>query len=374
MHVRRSKDEALEQPQHAGAGRGPERLDLLSLQRLAGNRAVNWALAHPDFGGFSVQRAVIYDSSGAPLEVDDSAVSVGPDGQWRGPNGQVLILNGDGSFHEAGPAMGQTSGGPQSASGPGADAGAPDAGAADAGQADASMFQSSSTGATMTDGGAPPVNAPSSGLSSTGATSTEVPASYAVGGLPAFRYNLPRAPIASTHLETPTASIDLELSLIGNVSVTFPNPPRGISTDVDTGGWRVEATNAVGGITEGLRINGIGTATPSIGATIGNQYDQTEVRFTPPNTIAFRGQARIGYSKASPLGQVAVQGQPGFELRVTVTPHPTTGPEPDPVLDEEDWFERHREPLAVLGVVALVALAIALAPETGGGSLVLLAT
>jgi hypothetical protein len=370
MHVRRSKDEAPEQPQNADAGRRPEQLDLLSLQRLAGNQAVNWALAHPGFGGLSVQRAVIYDSSGAPLEVDDSAVNVGPDGQWRGPNGQPLVLNGDGSFREAGPVTGPTSGGTQAGSGAGADAGASDAGTVDAGQADASM----STGATTTDGGSPPVNAPSSGLSSTGATSTEVPATYAVGGLPAFRYNLPRAPIASTHVETPTASIDLELSLIGNVSVTFPNPPRGISTDVDTGGWRVEATHAVDGITEGLRINGIGTATPSIGATLGNQYDQTEVRFIPPDTMAFRGQARIGYSKASPLGQVAVQGQPGFELRVTVTPHPTTGPEPEPVMDEEGWFERHKEPLAVLGVVALVALAIALAPETGGGSLVLLAT
>lgn len=212
----------------------------------------------------------------------------------------------------------------------------------------------------------------SSALAPTGAVATEQPASFAVGGLPAFRYNLPSVPIASAHLDTPDASVDIDLSLIGNVSVTFPNAPKGISTDVNNLGWRMEATSALAGINDGIRVNGIGTGNPSIGVTVGTEFEQSEIRFIPPNAVAFRGLARIAYTRPSPLGPVSVQGQPGFELRVTVTPHPDFKESPA-VYDQESWFAENEKPLLAIGALLLVGMAIAAAPATGGGSLVLLA-
>jgi hypothetical protein len=187
---------------------------------------------------------------------------------------------------------------------------------------------------------------------------------------------LPSIPIAEAHIETAAASVDLALSLRGNVTVTFPNAPANVSTDVDTGGWRLQATQALGGLTAGLRVNGIGTKTPSLGATLGTRFNQTEVRLIPPNTMAFIGQAIVGYSVPSPLGDVSVRGQPGFELRVTVTPRPGAGDSTE-VVDEESWFSRHAQALAIIGAVSLAVavavVAITAAPATGGASLALLA-
>jgi len=116
-------------------------------------------------------------------------------------------------------------------------------------------------------------------------------------------------------------------------------------------------------------VNGIGGQQLSIGATVGTEFAQSEARFIPPNTMAFIGQARIAFTRDTPVGQLTMTGQPGFEIRVTVTPHPSPPqPEPEPV-DEESWFSRHAVALAAMGVVIL---AVALAPETCGGSLVLL--
>ena len=251
------------------------------------------------------------------------------------------------------------------------------------GQAQADTAQASLPPATPASTASPPPDsaAPSTAdqtgaLSSTGATATEEPASHQVGGIPAFRYNLPSIPIAEAHIETAAASVDLALSLRGNVTVTFPNAPANVSTDVDTGGWRLQATQALGGLTAGLRINGIGTKTPSLGATLGTRFNQTEVRLIPPNTMAFIGQAIVGYSVPSPLGDVSVRGQPGFELRVTVTPRPGAGDSTE-VVDEESWFSRHAQALAIIGAVSLAVavavVAITAAPATGGASLALLA-
>jgi hypothetical protein len=250
------------------------------------------------------------------------------------------------------------------------------------GKARADAAQASLPPATpdSTTGPAPDSTAPSTdaaadqtgALTSTGAEATEEPTSYQAGGLPAFRYNFPPGPIAKTHVDTPEASVDFELSLRGNATVTFPNAPANVSFDVDTGGWRFQATQALGGLTAGLRVNGIGTDKPSLGATLGTRFNQTEVRLIPPNTMAFIGQAIFGYSVPSPLGEVSVRGQPGFELQVTVTPGLAAGDSVE-VIDKESWFSRHAVALAVIGLVALTAIAIAAAPETGGASLTLLA-
>jgi hypothetical protein len=86
--------------------------------------------------------------------------------------------------------------------------------------------------------------------------------------------------------------------------------------------------------------------------------------------MTFIGQARIAYTVDSALGPIAVQGQPGYELKITVTPHVAE----EVVVDsQESWFSQHSTQLIAIGVVALiVVVAIAAAPETGGGSLILL--
>ena len=232
------------------------------------------------------------------------------------------------------------------------------------------------------DGGAPDGGTPGGGaadgqgsdLTPSGAHPSEVPASFAVGGLPAFRYNLPEIPIATAHVDTPEVSFDVELLLRGSVTVTFPNPPQGVSTDVNSGGWRVEAVHSLDGLTSGLRVNGLGTTSPSIGSTLGNEFETAEVRLSGPNAVSFIGQGRIGYTVDSSLGPVAVQGQAGCELKVTAYPHPV-GVEPVPVTVDstESWLSHNAGPLAVIGAIVLAGIAIAAAPETGGASLLLLA-
>jgi peptidoglycan hydrolase-like protein with peptidoglycan-binding domain len=209
-------------------------------------------------------------------------------------------------------------------------------------------------------------------LHPTGATAEEVPASFSgPSGLPAFRYNLPNIPLAEAAFDTGVAYVEVTFSLRGNVSVTFEDSVKGLS--VDQSGLRVEATHALGPLTEGVRINGLGSDTPSIGLTVGADGDQSEVRFTPPDTMTFIGQLRIHYTVDSKAGPIVVQGQPGYELKVKVTPHPQ--PEPEPVPESVgDWMSAHSAALLAVGAVVLItAVAIAAAPETGGASLVLLA-
>lgn len=213
---------------------------------------------------------------------------------------------------------------------------------------------------------------PDTTLAPTGVRHEATPQSLQFGGLPAFRFNAPPLPIATAVIQTLEATIKVALSLRGSVTVTFPSAPRGVSTDIDTGGWRVAATQALGPLTQGFRVNGIGTKNPTIGVTLGSDYNTSEFRFEPPNSMLFIGQARVDYSVPSGnLGQVAVQGQAGFEMKVTVTPHPRS--QPAPVDTQQNWFQAHAGALAAVGGIILVGIAVAAAPETGGGSLVILA-
>jgi peptidoglycan hydrolase-like protein with peptidoglycan-binding domain len=62
-------------------------------------------------------------------------------------------------------------------------------------------------------------------LQGTVAEPTEVPASYALGGLPAFRYTLPTIPIAEATLDTGALIIELKLTRTGNVTSRFHTAP-----------------------------------------------------------------------------------------------------------------------------------------------------
>jgi len=203
----------------------------------------------------------------------------------------------------------------------------------------------------------------SSGLIDSGARPTEEPVSLSVGGLPAFRYNAPNIPVASATIVTPTATVELTLSLRGSVTVSFPNSPPGISTDIDRGGWRVESQRALGPLTQGFRVNGLGTDRPSVGATMGTRYNSTEYRLEPPSSMLFIGQGRVDYAVPSRLGNVSVQGQLGFELKVSVIPNIAPRPRVPVQIrvprTKDSWFSEHSTALSVLGVVALVALVVA---------------
>jgi peptidoglycan hydrolase-like protein with peptidoglycan-binding domain len=196
-------------------------------------------------------------------------------------------------------------------------------------------------------------------------------ASFQIHGLPSFRYNLPTIPIAHAAFDTGAAYVEMTLSLRGNVTISFEDPIKGAS--LDQTGLRVEATKALGPLTEGIRVNGLGSDKPSLGLTMGAESDQTEVRLTPPNTITFIGQIRVGYKVDTGAGTVQVQGQPGYELKVATTPHPPVQPA-EPWYDSvADWVSDHAEVIVGVGAVVLITtVAIAAAPETGGGSLLLL--
>jgi hypothetical protein len=187
-------------------------------------------------------------------------------------------------------------------------------------------------------------------------------ASMAVGGMPALRYNLPNIPIADAVVETPTATIEAQLLLRGNLTAVLGEQLPGAS--IDQSGWREEVTNQVNGIGAGLRISGL-PDNPSIGTTEGNQFNLFETRFTPPNTVSFIGQARIALpSLQTQVGTVRVTGQPGCELRLTIRPKdqqnqasvPVPVPVPVPVTSpERSWWSEHAEEI---GVVALAVVAI----------------
>jgi hypothetical protein len=200
------------------------------------------------------------------------------------------------------------------------------------------------------------------------AGATEVPASFSVHNLPAFRFNLPTGPLDETVVETGTATVVVKLGVRGSVMISFEDPIKGASFDQN--GLRIEAVKALGPITEGMRVSGI-PGNPSIGVTMGSQYDTTEVRYVPPSTMVYIGQVKIGYTVPSPAGPIAVQGQPGFQMEVTVIPHEPPASEP---ATEEEFQDSHKEVWEAIAVMAGIAIvAVALAPETGGASLSLLA-
>ncbi|RZU54369.1 putative peptidoglycan binding protein [Krasilnikovia cinnamomea] len=229
------------------------------------------------------------------------------------------------------------------------------------------------------DGGHPDGGHPDGGphgdshtLHGTGAHAEEFPASMMAGGLPAFKYNLPSVPIAEVSFDTGNAAVDMRLSLIGSVTVTFEHAAQGVTTTVNDQTWRLAAQQSLDGITEGIQIQGVGGDRVSFSTTFGNQFEQTEVRFTPPNTMSFLGSCLIGYHVDTEVGQATVRGSVGFQLDVTVTPHPTSEPAPE-VQDERGWFEEYAPVILTGTVIALVVVvAIAAAPETGGGSLELI--
>ena len=240
--------------------------------------------------------------------------------------------------------------------------------AALAGRGDAAAATPASTSTGVAAGG---------GLSSTGAHATEEPASYATGGLPSFHYKLPDIPVAEAHIETPDASIEIELSVVGEVNVTFHDAVKSVQAGNE--GMRVSAGHALGPLSDGIAVDHLGTEAPSVVLSTGTRFTTLEQEWSPsaPNTMKFKGTAQIQYTvDTESCGEVEVEGAPGWELAVTCLPHPQAQAEPaTEVVSQESWVSQHGSTIAAAGITALIliGIGIALAPETGGGSLILVA-
>jgi hypothetical protein len=209
-------------------------------------------------------------------------------------------------------------------------------------------------------------------MRSTGAQAQQVPASFQAGGLPEFQYELPGIPIAEAEFDTGEATVELKLKIVGTVAIKFEHGLEGVAANVGEGTWELSAAQSLHGITEGIQVQGIGGHEPSFATTFGNEFQQSQAAFKPPNTMTFSGTCVIGYQIQTHVGTATVEGQPGYELEVTVTPHPQGGEErQQEVTDEQSWLSQHSGLVATGAVVLVVVVAIALAPETGGGSLVL---
>jgi hypothetical protein len=188
-------------------------------------------------------------------------------------------------------------------------------------------------------------------------------------GVPAFEYTLPTIPVAEAVVAVPGGTVTAILTIRGKVKVTFQQSVQGYTLNVNDGAWKVAASESLDGLNTGLEVGGLGTDAPYIASTWQTQFVKAGSRFTPPSTISYTGTAIIGYDVETSMGPVRVDGQPGFQLDVTVIPDvpPPTAPE------TEYEFQTNNAWLAVAAFALIAAVAIAAAPETGGASLALLA-
>lgn len=184
----------------------------------------------------------------------------------------------------------------------------------------------------------------------------QVPATFSDHGLPAFEFELPEIPVAEADFETPDASVHVELALTGSVQVKFPHPVEGVA--VSTEGLEVEARHAVGQLNQGIQVGGLGGHELSIADTVGSQYGQASFGLDGSGAMVFSGSAQVHYGVPTAQGEAEVEGTIGYKCTVRVVPHPQDDPEP--VQDEESWFQQHSTGLAAVGFIALAGAAIIL--------------
>jgi hypothetical protein len=208
------------------------------------------------------------------------------------------------------------------------------------------------------------------GMHPTGAHAGQIPASFAEGGAPALKYTWPEIPIAEAAVDVGEALIELALNLTGESTVAFPHGTAGATLDQD--GLSLSAGHALDGLTNQISVSNLGSDNPGLSAAVGTEFLQVSASPLSPNRIEFSGSCHVDYEVPTEHGDAKVTGQLGYKLTVTVTPHNRPVEEPE-VHSAPSWVERHAGELAAAGIIVLVAaFAIALAPETGGASLVLL--
>lgn len=185
---------------------------------------------------------------------------------------------------------------------------------------------------------------------------------------PNFQYTLPSIPVAEYTETLGEGSVTVKLTLTGSVTVSF-DKSQNATVDANDGSWQLAASKTLDGLNSGLQISGILTEHPSIESTWGSQFVQTGYQFTPPNEHHVLGQVQINYPADTDKGTAHVQGTAGYDLEITVTPNET----PDEVVSDVAGFVRTFAWVAAVGTIVLrVAIVLSAAPETAGGSLLLL--
>lgn len=201
-------------------------------------------------------------------------------------------------------------------------------------------------------------------MTDTGAHPEQVPATFAVGGLPAFEFEFPASPVMKAEVDTGAALIELELQLTGKVELSFPEHESAATLTPE--GFQLAAEEAVGGITHGTKVTGLGGEHVGLESSWGNQFAQSAITFEPPNGMKFEGHVQIDYTYHGSHGTpVHVKGSGGYELKVKVTPH---SPPQTEVVDQESWFEAHQTQLIAVGVATLFVVGAVVVIAASGGS------
>jgi hypothetical protein len=153
---------------------------------------------------------------------------------------------------------------------------------------------------------------------------------------PDVQYCWPDAPVAAASVNGGDAVVDLELTLVGEVTVSFPADAEEVRVALD-------------GFGAGLTVEDLGSAAPLITAP--------DAVFVPDaalpvdeNRIEFSGACHFDRSAA---GNAVVTGAVGYRLAVTVAPH-TLG-EPSTLDSVDEWLAHHTRDLTSAGAVVLVA-------------------
>jgi hypothetical protein len=154
---------------------------------------------------------------------------------------------------------------------------------------------------------------------------------------PDVQYRWPDAPVAAASVDAGEAVVDVELTLVGEVTVSFP---------ADAGEVRV----ALDGFAAGLTVDDLGSGAPLITAP-----DAVFV----PDAAAPLDASRIEFTGAchfdrSAAGDAVVTGAVGYRLAVTVVPH-TPPAEPSTIDTADEWLAHHTRDLTSAGAVLLVA-------------------
>ncbi len=187
-------------------------------------------------------------------------------------------------------------------------------------------------------------------------------------GMPTFQYTMPTIPLAEGVTATPAVTCTQELTLTGTLKIEFQQSVPGLTAQLNDSSFRQSAGASLGPLTENVSISGIGTDSPTITGSVGVSFDQNSVEYVFPNTLKFKGTADVDYDVDTPDGPAKVTGALGYSLAVSCLPNAVPAPEP---VDEPAWYEVWADELLAVGAVVLVVgVGIALAPETGGASLI----
>jgi hypothetical protein len=166
-----------------------------------------------------------------------------------------------------------------------------------------------------------------------------------VPGAPAFRYPLPRVPLAAAAANLGRVSVLVELCLGGvlDLLITGIAPARGVG--------RLRALSALDALAAGIFVQGMDSAEPRISSEAGHRFRQLRVLRDPP-TVTYEGMCTTDFARPFDGGEVRVLGEVDYRLVIRVGTKNPDEPSPD--------FVRE---LAAIGGLVLIGSSISDQPE-----------